>query len=130
MRNKAKCKLCQSIIESFHDSDYVQCNCGEISVSGGAALYCSAKNWHNFLRVDDEDNEIIPTIRETTSHTVVVDDIRTTRPTKRELIEMLTEMKKNIEALPIVAMNTAITHYDYLSLLLLLEAIFRAEDGV
>ena len=128
MRNRAKCKLCQSIIESFHEHDYVECRCGEIAVCEGSNLKCSAKDWRNFVRVDDEDNEIIPKIREMTSDTTLNYYKRTTKPTKAELIEMLTDMKKSVEGLPQIAMNTAITHYDYLSLLLLLEAIFKSAD--
>jgi hypothetical protein len=46
---------------------------------------------------------------------------------KEQLLEMLDGMIKNIEDLPPNAMNTYITHYDLLSLLMLLSAIFRAD---
>jgi hypothetical protein len=60
MRNRAKCKGCGEIIESFHRDDYVTCTCGEIAGDGGKDYYgAAAKNWNNFLRVDDFDN-IIP----------------------------------------------------------------------
>ncbi len=59
MRNRAKCKLCKSIIESFHTTDYVICECGEIAVDGGNYRYKNyAKNWENFLRIDDFDKEV------------------------------------------------------------------------
>lgn len=59
MRNRAKCKLCKSIIESFHSVDYVVCECGEIAIDGGDYRFKNyAKNWENFIRVDDFDNEI------------------------------------------------------------------------
>ena len=35
MRNRAKCKLCSSVIESYHRYDEVSCKCGEINISGG-----------------------------------------------------------------------------------------------
>ena len=56
MRNIAKCKLCSSIIESKHRHDYVSCLCGEISIDGGNDYHkCFAKDWRNFVRVDDEE---------------------------------------------------------------------------
>lgn len=59
MRNRAKCKLCEEIIESFHQFDYVSCDCGEISIDGGEYTFgASAKNFANFLRIDDNDKEV------------------------------------------------------------------------
>jgi hypothetical protein len=59
MKNKAKCKLCSSIIESFHPGDTVTCKCGEIVVFGGDAMHCRANDYANFLRIDDNGNEIV-----------------------------------------------------------------------
>lgn len=127
MINRAKCKLCNSIIESYHATDLVLCKCGEISVNGGEALKCSARNWDNFLRVDDRGYEIVPTIKSCN------DDVKPLynemgKPTKKELLSMLDEMIKNIENLPQAAMTTVITHYDFSSALILLSAILRAEE--
>jgi predicted DNA-binding WGR domain protein len=58
MRNKAKCKLCGSIIESCHPTDYVVCKCGEIELNGGDAMLVRANDFNNLLRVDDLGNEI------------------------------------------------------------------------
>jgi len=33
--NKARCLLCNTIIESSHRHDYVKCKCGAIAVDGG-----------------------------------------------------------------------------------------------
>lgn len=33
--NKAKCLLCQDVIESKHRRDFVTCSCGALSVDGG-----------------------------------------------------------------------------------------------
>lgn len=49
------------------------------------------------------------------------------KPSKRELVDMLVEMNKNIENLPQHAMIGFITNYDLSALLILLEAIFRAD---
>lgn len=121
MKNKAKCKLCQSVIESYCQGDYVMCKCGEIAVTDGDALHCAAKDWNNFLRVDDEGNEIIPTVKDS-------DVKQLDKPSKKELLEMLDNMIESIENLPPHAMHVAATNYDLLSALLLIGSIFRSED--
>lgn len=123
MRNRAKCKLCKDIIESFHSTDTVICKCGEISVSHGNSLCCASKNWENFLRVDDEGNEIIV---KTESKEKQTDSI--VRHTKKDLIDMLDMMIENIERLPQNAMSQPITHYDLVSALILLSSIFKQEN--
>jgi len=124
-RNRAKCKLCRCIIESFHPTDYVMCNCGEIFVDAGEALKCGAKKWDNFLRIDDNGNEIVIKIKEE------INDVKPLyngeKPTKKQLIEMLDEMANNIEKLPQHAMTAPITHYDHWSLITLLSAILRSD---
>lgn len=35
IRNMAQCKVCQDIIESKSEHDYVTCSCGAIAVDGG-----------------------------------------------------------------------------------------------
>jgi hypothetical protein len=117
MRNRAKCKLCESVIESILENDYVMCKCGEISVSGGTENYrCSARDFINFLRVDDEGNIVV----------VKVQDVK--KPNKKELLDMLDEMVKKIEDLPPQAMHVSITHYDFYSALLLVSSILRSTD--
>jgi len=117
MRNRAKCKLCESIIESIDQMGEVSCKCGQISVSGGDLLGCSALNWTNFLRVDDEGNVIVPKIQE--------------RPkvTREDFLGALDEMIKRIEDMPQNAMVVSINHYDFVSLLILLSSIFRSEPN-
>lgn len=122
MKNRAKCKLCSSIIESFHSTDVVSCKCGEISVDGGDALYCYANDWKNFLRVDDNGNEIIVKVSETED---TLDP--NYKMTKKEMIEMLSLMATNIQKLPQNAMDLPITHYDFASLIILLSAIFESD---
>lgn len=132
MRNRAKCKLCLSIVESFHEHDYVGCKCGEIAIDGGDKyLRASAKDFRNFLRVDDEGNEII---------VKVVDDEAKPekdgskdanenpgKPSRKELLDELKVMIDNIEKLPSHALALPITHYDFVSALMLLSAIFRSD---
>ncbi len=125
MKNRAKCKLCQSIIESFHSTDYVSCKCGEISVDGGEALKCAANDWKNFVRVDDNGSEIMVKIKEDVNP---LDIQELPKPTKRELLNMLEEMAKNIENLPQAAMLSPVNHYDLYSALILISSIFNHED--
>lgn|SRR6185295_4891498 len=115
MKNRAKCKLCKSIIESFHDTDYVRCSCGEIYVDGGNAFRCGATDWDNFLRVDEKGNEIAIKVEKNIS----------SKPTKHDLLKMLDEMITSYEGLPPQAMINPITHYDFLSALLLLSSILK-----
>ena len=49
------------------------------------------------------------------------------KPSKKELIDMLDEMRLSLERLPGNAMCESISNYDLQSLLLLLSAIFRAD---
>lgn len=128
MKNRAKCKLCQSVLESFHRHDYVTCKCGEISITGGAYIYeCSAQNWKNFLRIDDLGNEIIPKIIENGVDTSVSEETLSIphRLNKEEMLLELDRMIQSIEQLPQEAMSTPINHYDWLSYLMLINSILR-----
>ncbi len=117
MRNRAKCKKCECIIESTMRKDEMHCQCGSISVSGGDLMGCSATDWSLFLRVDDEGNIIVPSIKETS------------KPTREDFLAALDEMIKRIEEMPKQAMVVAINHYDFVSLLILLSSIFRSESS-
>ena len=128
MRNRAKCALCGDIIESFHHLDYVTCSCDHISIDGGPDNFkAAAYDWNNFLRIDDNNNEFTVTVLER-NESKPEQSTDTHTPTKQELLDMLDEMRKNIENLPDHAMTAPITHYDFASLLLLVSSIFRAED--
>ncbi len=124
MRNRAKCKKCESIIESFHSTDYVTCKCDEISVSGGSAMRCAAKDFCNFMRVDDEGNEVVPKVL-LANVSAITQEAEQEEITYDGLVNMLDEMIKNIERLPSHVMTSPITHYDFCSLMLLLSGILR-----
>jgi hypothetical protein len=122
MRNRAKCKLCNSIIESFTVLDKVECKCGEIAVSGGTVKYQTyARDYFNFLRVGDDDSEI--------SVNLIDGKEMKEQPqkSKKEILSMLDEMIKSYENLPQSAMTSYVTHYDLLSALLLMGALFRSD---
>jgi hypothetical protein len=125
MKNRAKCRLCKDILESFHRYDYVTCKCGEISIDGGNDfLHCSAKDFANFMRVDDEGHEILVKLVEKSQQE---DPIEPGKPTRNEKIEMLEIMIKNIENLPQSAMNLPINHYDLCSFMVLIASILKEE---
>lgn len=114
MLNRAKCKLCHTIIESKHEKDYVSCQCGEISVDGGSAMRCAAKNFSNFLRVDDEGNEIEVKVVE--------------KYNKEYVMKLLEDYIEKLEALPQQAMHTYVNHFDLITSLNLIHMILKAKD--
>ena len=121
MRNRAKCKLCETIIESFHSTDYVMCKCEHISIDGGpGSLRCYAKDFSNFLRIDDEDKEIPVTCKEKKIDPTQEDY---PKPTHQEKIDMLREMVKSIERLPSHAKYAACTQYDLAAALMIILSI-------
>lgn len=121
MRNRAKCRLCQSIIESFHKEDYVACKCGEISISGGVYQYdCGAKDFQNFLRIDDDGNEIVVKVEQNAKP-------KNDKPSKKDLLDSLDHMIESIERLPDNAKAHPINHYDLASALILLSCILRSD---
>ena len=131
MKNRAKCKLCESIIESFHRYDYVTCKCGEIAIDGGNDTFrCVVRNFDNFLRIDDEGNIIIPKVidKEVTLDAIPIESKMPSKPTRAEMLDMLDRMHESILKMPQEAMIAPITHYDYASLILLLSAILREDD--
>ncbi len=129
MRNRAKCKLCESIIESFHRHDYVMCKCGHIAVDGGQDYFrAMAINWDNFMRMDDVGNEIIVTVKEPEEEQLSQEmPTQSSMPSKKDMLEMLDGMIKSIEKLPSHAMTNPINHYDFSSLMILLVAILRSD---
>lgn len=125
MRNRAKCKLCGYIIESKHMHDYVECKCGAIAVDGGSDYFRAVANeWENFLRIDDEDNEIPIKVVEKGEQETKQDVKQLETPlTKEEKLKALDEMIKSYENLPPHALSQPTTHYDILSVLLLVKSL-------
>lgn len=118
MRNRAKCKLCDSVIESFTMTDYVECKCGEIGIAGGAdKLITSATDYANFLRIEDDG-----TAKPVQYQKEIVKD----KPTKEQLLQELTQHLSNIEKLPPSGLNSYVTNYDLWSSLALISAILRS----
>ncbi len=125
MKNRAKCKLCGDVIESFHDQDHVICKCGEIECYGGASLRCAARDFNNFVRVDDEGNEIVVEFIMDVKRAGGMADSAVSIPNVKPLyiIENLIESYKR---LPQNAMNQPVSNSDLVSVLESLREVFRA----
>lgn len=123
MKNKAKCKSCSSIIESCHSTDYVSCKCGKVSVFGGQAMRCSAEDWNEFLRVDEDNREIPITVCENKDDMEKIDKLSH----RDELIKILESKIEIFDHLPPHAMQTPVTHYDLQSILILFSEILKVK---
>lgn len=146
MRNRAKCRLCNEMIESFHQFDLIACKCGEISITGGNTSFgTSAKDYANFIRIDDEDNEIeVKFVDKKEDGSSGFETNKEPPPishdcdnekhedgkaiSKEEKIRMLDQMVKNIEALPERAMSLPVNHYDHYSALALIHSILASKS--
>lgn len=130
-KNKAKCAKCSSIIESFHNLDYVICECGEISLDGGEAMKCYAKDFSNFIRIDENGNEIKPRIIEFNLLNKVNNQLpvlKKDEPSeKEELLHTLDNLIATLDILPSNLMQNPVNHYDYYSLLLLFKSFLKLD---
>ena len=126
MRNRAKCKLCNDVLESFIQGDYVTCSCGDVTI--GPHLYAEARDWATFVRVDDNDHEIPVQYQDKRQHQdqKINEDKETHKPSREELIRMLDELVKSYDNLPQQAMNAPVSHADQLSLLMLVSSLFKS----
>ena len=127
MLNRAKCKLCNKIIELKEIDGLESCECGEIAFeyrNKGHIAIC--KRLENLVAIDDEGNEIlVETIDETN---VEISQIAIPEKNKKEMLKVLDGWIENIEKLPPEAMSTYISHYDLLSALMILSSVFKAKD--
>jgi hypothetical protein len=133
MRNRAKCKVCGDILESFHEHDWVSCKCAEISICGGnIRLECAAKDWKNFLRVDDLDHIIVPKVVQKDAEKLQQDDnaitLQSDRPDFKEKLDMLKSMVNHFEELPKHVMESPINHYDFYSMALVIISLLEQLD--
>ena len=123
VRNRAQCKLCGHIIESFHITDYMACKCKEISVHGLKG--CSYIHQENFLRVDDEDHIIIPTFIDIDKVQDIEDKASFPPPTKAELLVKLDQELEELEKLP----SNALINRDQLCYsLLIIKTLFETKE--
>jgi hypothetical protein len=121
-RNRAKCKLCGDIIESMHRHDMQWCKCKHIAVDGGQDYFrCIAGDWNNFLRLDEEDNEIKVEIKE-----------QEPKPkeeppaiSKEEMVDMLKLHIQGFDNLPDHAKHQPASMYDMQCLAMIIYGILR-----
>lgn len=126
MRNRAKCKLCEEIIESLHPQDYVPCKCGEIAVDGGKeANKCAALHWENFLRIDDNDKIVEVKVIDATEEDIVINPTTNLNDRKRELVDVLKGYIDSFNRLPEHARSNFITHYDLQAALLVIYEVLN-----
>lgn len=123
MKNRAKCKLCEDIIESLNDQDYQLCRCGEIFVDGGKQLLCGANDWSNFIRIDDAGNEIVPTIEETEEVSIETEISPIER--REKLLSMFKNLIDSFDNLPTNGRVAPITHYDLQSALVIIYELIK-----
>ena len=126
-RNTAKCKLCNQIIESYHSNDYCLCSCGEIYVDGGPfGMRCGARNWENFVRVDENGNEVIPKIVDPTDASIVADTTNGVKVglTFDDALEQLKHLETVYKDLPQQVLYSSLSHSDMSSVLTLLVRVF------
>jgi len=131
MRNRAKCKLCGSILESFHAHDYVTCKCGEISIDGGSTHYsASAKDWRNFLRVDDSGKEIEVKVMNKDEKDTIDAVVEFIKPisNREDLLKELQMMAEETERLPPEALTISVSQYDLYRLVILVKALFEVKE--
>lgn len=126
MRNRAQCKLCKDVVESFQEFDYVSCKCDEIAITGGTVKYeCFAKNWENFLRVDDN-GDVIP-IRLAAKEDVIEKYINEPAPvSKGELIEELARLVSYSETMSDQALSQPVSQYELLRFISLIVTILKS----
>ena len=86
-------------------------------------MLCSAIDWRNFLRVDDNGNEIVVTVKDSAEEVEKITD-SVQRPTRKELLNMLSEQIKSIEDLPNNAKSLPVNQYDLAAALMLIQEIF------
>ncbi len=134
MRNRAKCNLCKYVIESFHCHDFVECKCKEIHVDGGPDFFrAGANDWKNFIRIDEDGNEIpikiqivpdseMPQVMHAPSAN---DQYAVKEPTRDDLLMMLKDAIDVYEKLPQSAMHHPVTHYDLLNAMMIIYAVLK-----
>lgn len=126
MRNRAQCKLCKEIIESFQEFDYVSCKCDEIAITGGKVKYeCFAKNWENFLRVDDNDHVIPVRLTEKEEDNLVENHIPV-HQSRMDLIEELERLITYSQEMSDQALKQPVSQYELLRFLSLIITILKS----
>jgi len=136
-RNRAKCKLCGSIVESILPVDLQMCECGEIGVDGGLEKYLTIfGSAENFIRIDDEGHEmpiqVIDEKKEDSKPWIksalqeeIKDETTLPAPDRKDLIEYLKLYIEQFDRLPEHAKYQSATVYDMQSFAQLMYRILK-----
>lgn len=111
----------------MHSTDLVLCSCGEIFVDGGDAMKCGANDWSNFLRLDEQGNEVIVKITEKEVMVKIPEESAQTQ--LREALEALETLVEHYQELPAQALYAPVTHADLGVVLSLLSLIMRTRNS-
>ncbi len=124
MISRAKCKLCNKVIETENNEGWISCACGEISINlQNGKKTAIIKHEGSLVEVDDEGNEIILELKDALNADM------TEKPKKEELIKLLDKMIEDSEKLPNQAMSSYVSQYELMSLMMLLSSIFKSEKS-
>lgn len=124
MRNRAKCRLCGDIIESFHRHDFVECKCKEISIDGGIDYYkAAARNWENFVRIDDSDKEVQVKFVDFAEGAIEVKEEIKLKP-----LEVLNEIIQELETMNERDLCQPLERADFLIFLLAFRKLWLSKD--
>lgn len=124
MRNRAKCRLCGEVLESFHRHDYVECKCKEISIDGGADYFkCGARDWANFVRLDDTDNEVPIKVQE--GNAEAKDAVLEPLASREEMLANLKTEIDAIEQLPEPALRMPVSQFELWKVMSMFYALMK-----
>lgn len=130
--NRAKCALCNDIVQSCFSYDEAVCICGEVHVKGGElqGFKASSGNWANILVVDDVGNRICTDKDDGNGDNE--EGARSEMPsqavlgvTKEELIDAFADNLASIEKLPNHVLDSFVTTRDFLNCMLIIVNILR-----
>jgi len=126
VKNIAKCKLCESVIQSFFKGDYAECKCGEIAVSEGDAMFVHFKDPANFLRID-EDGHTYPIQYNEKKEDDGQENLGFVHTlSKEECIKGIDNLITIYDNMPESETYRPINHKDFQSLLMIVSSFFKA----
>lgn len=129
MENKAKCRLCGSIIQSYTLSDVVSCDCGEITIWGGQYEFNVAyKNKNNLLRIDDKGNEVIVRCVDTTQDEIADPEPSNEAASRKERLATLDSWISYGSNLPRHVLDAPPSLADLYHGLLLVSSVLHSSD--
>lgn len=125
LKSQAICKLCKIVVRVTPTVVFRTCSCGEIDYTAGVTgPVWNAQDVKNIAFIDDDGSEIPST---ESSENTTESTQQKTRPSKKEMVEMLKTYVKSYENLPMHALMAPVTHSDLVSTLLLIVSILETD---